>query len=86
MRCPMNRSPAPASPDPDAVRFERISVRVPDACRLTGIGRSKFYQLVASGAAEVVKIGAMTLGPVAAPRGLIDRARRPRSRPRWDRA
>jgi excisionase family DNA binding protein len=43
--------------------IEPICVRVPEACRLTGIGRSKFYQLVASGEIQVVKIGSMTLVP-----------------------
>lgn len=32
---------------------------------LTGIGRSKLYELIATGQIEIVKVGAMTLVPVA---------------------
>lgn len=43
---------------------ERITVRIKEACRITGIGRSKLYELIADGEIEIVKIGAMTLIPV----------------------
>ena len=46
-------------------------MRVPEACRLTGIGRSKFYELVASGEIRVVKIGSMTLVPFEALRQFV---------------
>lgn len=49
----LNPSPAP------------ITVRIKDACRMTGIGRSKLYLLIAEGAIETIKIGSMTLIPVA---------------------
>lgn len=42
-----------------------ITVRVREACRLTGIGRSKLYELIADGELEIVKVGAITLVPVA---------------------
>jgi excisionase family DNA binding protein len=42
-----------------------ITVRIKDACRMTGIGRSKLYLLIAEGRIETVKIGSMTLIPVA---------------------
>lgn len=42
-----------------------ITVRIKDACRMTGIGRSKLYLLIAEGAIETIKIGSMTLIPVA---------------------
>jgi excisionase family DNA binding protein len=42
-----------------------ITVRVREACRLTGIGRSKLYELIASGEIKIVKVGAITLVPVA---------------------
>lgn len=58
-----------------AVRVEPISVRIREACRLTGIGRSKFYELVASGDIEVIKVGAMTLVPFDGLRAFIDRER-----------
>ncbi|RIV80489.1 DNA-binding protein [Aurantiacibacter xanthus] len=58
------------NPVPDA-----ISVRIKDACRMTGIGRSKFYELIAAGEVEIVKIGAMTLVPTDSLRKLIERGR-----------
>ena len=42
-----------------------ITVRIKDACRMTGIGRSKLYLLIAEGAIETIKVGSMTLVPVA---------------------
>lgn len=38
-----------------------ITVRIAEACRLTGIGRSKLYELIAAGDIAVLKVGAMTL-------------------------
>ncbi len=42
-----------------------ITVRIKDACRMTGIGRSKLYLLIADGEIETLKVGSMTLIPVA---------------------
>ena len=42
-----------------------ITVRIKDACRMTGIGRSKLYLLIAEGEIETIKVGSMTLIPVA---------------------
>ena len=42
-----------------------ITVRIKDACRMTGIGRSKLYLLIAEGAIETIKVGSITLIPVA---------------------
>lgn len=52
-----------------------ISVRVPEACRLTGIGRSKLYELIATGEIEIVKVGTITLVPVAALTAFIKQRR-----------
>ncbi len=41
-----------------------ITVRVREACRLTGIGRSKLYMLIAEGHIETIKVGSMTLIPM----------------------
>lgn len=57
-------------------RTDPISVRIPEACRLTGIGRSKLYELIADGSIETVKIGSMTLIPFECLRHLVDAARR----------
>jgi excisionase family DNA binding protein len=48
-----------------------LSVRIKEACRLTGIGRSKLYELIASGDVEIVKVGAMTLVPISSLRKLL---------------
>tara|TARA_R110000868_G_scaffold375711_2_gene640387 strand:- start:1662 stop:1856 length:195 start_codon:yes stop_codon:yes gene_type:complete len=40
---------------------ERITVRIKEACRITGIGRSKLYELIADGEIDIVKVGTMTL-------------------------
>ena len=42
-----------------------ITVRIKDACSMTGIGRSKLYLLIAEGEIETIKVGSMTLIPVA---------------------
>lgn len=42
-----------------------ISVRVPGAVRMTGISRTKLYELIKAGDIEVIKLGAVTLIPVA---------------------
>jgi len=44
---------------------EPLSVRIKEACRLTGIGRSKLYELIAAGEIEIVKVGAITLVPIS---------------------
>ena len=46
------------------VQAEPLTVRIREACRMTGIGRSKFYELIAAGESEVVRIGGMTLVPL----------------------
>lgn len=48
----------------DAVFRRPLTVRIHEACRLTGIGRSKLYELIAAGEIQVIKVGAITLVPV----------------------
>ncbi|MGQ3230102.1 MAG: helix-turn-helix domain-containing protein [Blastomonas fulva] len=50
-------------------------MRIPDACRLTGISRSTLYLLIARGEVEVVKMGAATLVLTESLRQLIERHR-----------
>jgi excisionase family DNA binding protein len=57
-------------------RTETLTVRIPEAVRMTGIGRSKLYELIQSGDIGIVKIGASTLIPVDSLRELIARNRR----------
>lgn len=55
---------------------EPLTVRIPAAVRMTGIGRSKLYELIREGAIDVVKIGSATLIPVASLHRLLERNRR----------
>ena len=55
-------------------QMEPISVRIREACRLTGVGRSKLYELIAAGEVETVKIGRITLVPMSSLRALLTRA------------
>jgi excisionase family DNA binding protein len=55
--------------------FVPLTVRIPEACRLTGIGRSKLYELIKAGEIEIIKVGAMTLVPMAGLAAFINRKR-----------
>ena len=57
-------------------QLDPITVRIPEAMRLTGIGRSKLYELMAANEIEIAKVGTCTLVTVASLRRLIDRTRR----------
>ena len=46
---------------PEFPRPEPISVRIPEAVRLTGLSRSRLYELMGSGEIEFVKVGSSTL-------------------------
>lgn len=46
---------------PDVARAEPISVRIPEAVRLTGLSRSRLYELMGSGDIEFAKVGSSTL-------------------------
>lgn len=41
--------------------FKPITVRILDACHMTGIGRSKLYELIESGDIAIIKVGRITL-------------------------
>ncbi|OYU33955.1 MAG: excisionase [Novosphingobium sp. PASSN1] len=57
------------APDP-------LTVRIAEAVRLTGLCRSKIYELIASGDIETVKVGRCTLIPMASLRALVAQATR----------
>ena len=59
-------------------RIEPISMRIPDACRFTGISRSTLYLLIASGEVEIVKLGASTLVITQSLRALVEARRKGR--------
>ncbi len=53
-----------------------LTLRISEACRVTGIGRSKFYELIKDGAVEAIKVGAITLVPMSSIQALLDRGHR----------
>ena len=57
--------------------IEPIVMRVPDACRYLGIGRSTLYVLIGKGEIEVIKMGSATLVITASLRSLVERLRSP---------
>ena len=47
---PMSPGQEPAEPDPQSCIISPLSVRIPVAVKMTGIGRSKLYKLIQEGA------------------------------------
>lgn len=60
---------------PQASSHEPISVRIPEACRLTGLSRSRLYELMKNHDIEFVKVGASTLVLVESLRRFIESRR-----------
>jgi excisionase family DNA binding protein len=56
--------------------LEPISVRIPEAVRLTGLSRSRIYELMKSQDLEYVKVGSSTLILVESLRRFIEGKRR----------
>ena len=56
--------------------IEPIVMRVPEACRYLGIGRSTLYVLIGEGEVEVIKLGSSTLVLTASLRALVERRRK----------
>jgi hypothetical protein len=54
---PRKRSTPMPCPGTLQLPFEPLTVRIPVAMQLVGIGRSKFYELIASGDIETINIG-----------------------------
>lgn len=54
---------------------EPICVRVNDAARMIGVGRTKLYELIASGEVETVKLGKSTRIVTASLHRLVTRQR-----------
>jgi excisionase family DNA binding protein len=55
--------------------MQPLAVRIREACRMTGISRSKLYELIGSGEIERIKVGSITLIPIGSLRLFIDRRR-----------
>jgi len=51
---------------------EPITIRIPAALKMLGLGRSKFYELIQSGEIETIKIGRTRLVPVAGLKAFIE--------------
>ncbi|HEX8215568.1 MAG TPA: helix-turn-helix domain-containing protein [Allosphingosinicella sp.] len=60
------------SPKTGTALPEPISVRIPEAVRLTGLSRSRIYELMKSREIEFVKVGSSTLILVDSLRTFID--------------
>lgn len=56
----------------DAPSLEPLAYSVSEACRVTSIGRTRLYALIAEGQLQVRKIGNRTLIPAASLRALIE--------------
>ncbi|MDJ0977178.1 MAG: helix-turn-helix domain-containing protein [Erythrobacter sp.] len=54
---------------------EPICVRVNDAARMIGVGRTKLYELISCGELETVKIGKATRITTASLHRLVERCR-----------
>lgn len=55
--------------------LDPICVRVNDAARMIGVGRTKLYELIAAGEVETVKLGKSTRITTASLHDLIRRQR-----------
>lgn len=55
--------------------IEPIAMRVPEACRYLGIGRSTLYVLIGEGEIEYIKLGSSTLVLTESLRELVERRR-----------
>ncbi|TCM12981.1 excisionase family DNA binding protein [Novosphingobium sp. PhB165] len=65
MSAPDENAGMPRYPEP-------LAVRIPEACRMIGVGRSKLYELIADGTIQIVKIGSITVIPVGQLRALVE--------------
>ena len=63
--------PDPPPKQVDAIVIEPLSVRISTAVQLTGISRSRIYELIESGDLEIVKVGRSTLIPYQSLKALI---------------
>lgn len=59
----------------EPTKADPISVRISDAVRLTGLSRSKIYQLIAAGEIETAKVGRSTIIPLRSLRDFIQSKR-----------
>lgn len=60
---------------PTREAMEPITVRIPEAIRLTGLSRSRLYELLRDREIEFIKVGASTLILVASLRSWVEERR-----------
>jgi excisionase family DNA binding protein len=63
--------PPPAPPIATEAQLEPLTVRVSTAVKLTGISRSRIYELIQSGDLETHKVGRTTLIPYRSLKHLV---------------
>lgn len=56
--------------------FDTITVKISVAVQMTGISRTKMYELIKDGQIEAIKVGTATLVPVDSLRRFLDELRR----------
>jgi len=61
----------PRNREPDGPALEPLSVRIATAVQITGISRSRLYELIQSGDLETVKVGRSTLIPYRSLKELV---------------
>lgn len=69
----LERLPRASATGAAPLPIEPLTVRIPVAIQLTGIGRSKLYELIKAGNVETVKVGTATLVTMASLRRLVER-------------
>ena len=50
---------------------EQLAYRVPDAIRISGLGRTKLYELAAAGRLRLIRVGSRTLIPAEDLKALV---------------
>jgi hypothetical protein len=63
----------------ESASIEPISVKIPEAVRLSGLSRSRIYELMKSGDIEYAKVGSSTLIIVESLRSFVQSRRK-----QWD--
>lgn len=65
----------PAKDQNHSIAIEPIALRVPEACRYLGIGRSTLYVLISKSEIEIIKLGSSTLVLTQSLKRLVERSR-----------
>jgi excisionase family DNA binding protein len=68
----VKRAALPESDRQLALPFGTITVKISVAVQMTGIGRTKMYELIKDGQIEAIKVGTATLVPVDSLRRFLD--------------